>query len=142
MSLTITREQRDALYDQIFDRLSGIGDVWLAASMASYETATRLGREYSDDLRLVLDDLGWGDGSSGTVELTTPPDVLRRTLIRLRDAAVSCDSAQQEERARVRAEEERNRLVVEACQQVLTDLDEAPAPDAQMRAEAPGRCGT
>ena len=33
MKLTITAEQRDALYGQIFDRLSGIGDVWLAVSM-------------------------------------------------------------------------------------------------------------
>ena len=30
MSLTITAAQRDALYDQILDRLSGIGDIELA----------------------------------------------------------------------------------------------------------------
>jgi hypothetical protein len=123
MSLTVTAAQRDALYDQVFDQLSGIGDVWLAASTENYEVATRLGREYSDDLRLVLDDLGWGEGSSGTIELTTPPDVLRRTLIRLRDAAASLDANQQDERAEVREAEERNRLVMEACRRVLTSLD-------------------
>jgi hypothetical protein len=36
--------------------------VWLAVSHKNYDAADRLGREYSDDLRLVLDDLGWGEG--------------------------------------------------------------------------------
>jgi hypothetical protein len=119
----ITAEQRDALYDQIFDRLSGIGDVWIAASQESYDAAERLGREYSDDLRLIQDDLGWGEGPSGAIELTTPPDVLRRAFTRLRNAAVGLDASQQEERAEVREAEERNRLVVETCRQALTDLD-------------------
>lgn len=61
MTVTINSAQRDALYDQILDRLSGIGDIWLAASAKEYETADRLGREYSDELRLVLEDLRWGD---------------------------------------------------------------------------------
>ncbi len=97
MTLTITAEQRDALYGQILDRLSGIGDIELAVRAENYEAADHLGREYSDDLRLVTDDLGWGEGTGETVELTTPPDVLRRALSRLRDAAVSHDASQREE---------------------------------------------
>jgi hypothetical protein len=128
MSLTITAQQRDALYDRILDRLSGIGDVWLAACAENFDAAERLGREYSDDLRLVLDDLGWGDGAGTTIELTTPPDVLRRALTRLRDAAVSLDASQQAERAELRASEERNRFVVETCRQVLVGLDETQRP--------------
>jgi hypothetical protein len=58
MSLAITSRQRDALYDRILDRLSGIGDVWLAVCAENYGAAERLGREYSDDLGLVLDDPG------------------------------------------------------------------------------------
>jgi hypothetical protein len=123
MTLTITAKQRDALYDQIFDRLSGIGDVWLAVCAESYDAADRLGRQYSDDLRLVTDDLGWGEGTGDAVELTTPPDVLRRALSRLRDAAVGLDAYQEQERAEVRDFEERNRLVAEACQEVLAGLD-------------------
>lgn len=128
MNLTITAAQRDALYDQIFDRLSGIGDVWIAASNENYDLAARLGREYSDDLRLVLDDLGWGEGLGGPIGLTTPPDVLRRALTRLRDAAVNLDAGQEKERAEVREAEERNRLVVEACRRVLAGLDETQRP--------------
>lgn len=127
MSLTISAEQRDALYDQIFDRLSGIDDVWLAVSMGDYEAAERLGREYSDDLRLVLDDLGWGDGPGGAIDLTAPPDILRRAFTRLGDAALHLDADQQQERAEVREAEKRNRLVVEACRQVLTSLDSEAA---------------
>lgn len=123
MTLTISAEQRDALYDQIFDRLSGIGDVWLAVRAENFDAAGRLGREYSDDLRLVLDDLGWGDGPGRNVELTAPPDVLRRVFSRLHEAAVSMNAYQEQERAEVRDVEQRNRLVVEACQEVLAGLD-------------------
>ena len=119
---TITAEQRDALYDQILDRLSGIGDVWLAVCAENYDAVDRLAQTYADDLRLVLDDLGWGDGPGGPIELSTPPDVLRRVLTRLRDAAVGLDASQQEERAEAQESAQRNRLVVEACRHVLADL--------------------
>jgi hypothetical protein len=82
---------------QILDRLSGIEDIWLAASTERYETADRLGREYSDELRLLLDDLGWGDGPEAqTVELTTAPDVLRRVFGRLRDTVAEERAVRQE----------------------------------------------
>ncbi|MCW2988815.1 MAG: hypothetical protein JWM24_1753 [Solirubrobacterales bacterium] len=42
MSLTITAQQRDALYDRILDRLSGIGDVWLAARAENFDAAVSL----------------------------------------------------------------------------------------------------
>lgn len=124
MAVMITAEQRDALYDQILDRLSGIGDVWLAASAEDYETADRLGREYSDELRLVHDDLGWGDGPhEETIRLAAPADVLRRVFGRLRESAMG-ERAQSAPRwAESRKHEERNRLVFEACEAVLGGLD-------------------
>jgi len=126
MAVTITAEQRDALYDRILDRLSGIEDVWLAASSADYDTADRLGREYSDELRLVLDDLGWG-GRPGDedVELTTDPDVLRRVFGRLRDSTAGERAAQATSWAEGRVLEHRNRLVGEACAAVLDALGDA-----------------
>jgi hypothetical protein len=123
VTATITHAQRDALYDQVLDRLSGIEDIWLAASSGRYETADRLGREYSDELRLVLDDLGWGDGPGlETIELAGAPDVLRRVFGRLRETVA-------DERAHRHADwienhelEERTRLVGEACESVLGTL--------------------
>lgn len=122
MVFTITAEQRDALYGQIVDRLGGIDDIRIVVQAGNFEAAERLGREYSDDLRLLLDDLGFGEGTGKPVELTTPPDVLARVLTRLRDAASSHAASVEEERWEARAMEERNRLVVGACQEVLASL--------------------
>lgn len=122
MAFTITAEQRDALYDQILDRLSGIGDVWVSVERRDYSAASRLGRAYTDDLLLVMEDLGWGEGTGAPVELTASPDLLRRALSRLRDAATSHTASHEKEWAEGRQMEERNRLVAQACRQVLADL--------------------
>ena len=123
MTLTITAAQRDALYDQILDRLSGIGDIELALHKEDYETAERLGQEYCDDLRLLLDDLGFGEGSGEPVELSSPADVLRRVLPRLRQLAERHAASQEPEWVEVNELRERNRLVSEACGTVLDALD-------------------
>jgi len=60
MSLTITREQRDAIYEVVIDHPSGIDDVWMAVDQRDFATAKRLGRLFAEDLRL-LEDLGWND---------------------------------------------------------------------------------
>lgn len=126
MAVTITAAQRDALYERILDRLSGIEDVWRAACAENYEVADRLGREYSDELRLVVDDLGWGEESGeATVELTTEPDLLRRVFSRLRESAADERAAQATSWAESRMFEERNRLVDETCASVLQALDES-----------------
>jgi hypothetical protein len=129
MNPRMSAAQRDALYDQILERLSGIGDVWIAVSSEDFEAAGRLGREYSDDLRLVLDDLGWGEGPEGAVELETPPDVLRRVFSRLRDTATDLRAGTEQERAELRELDERHQLVLEACCQVLDDLDATQSSD-------------
>ena len=123
MGLTITAEQRDALYDQLLDRLSGIGDIEIAIDAKNYDTAERLGREFSDDLRLLLDDLGLGEGSGEPVELSSPPAVLRRVLPRLRELAEAHAAALDEEVAEAAELKSRNRLVADACKTVLAELD-------------------
>jgi hypothetical protein len=123
MSTTVSAAQRDALYDQILDRLSGIGDIELAIRAENYDDAERIGRDYSDDLRLLLDDLGIGDGDGNPVELTTSPDVLRRVLPRLRQLALGYTASLKSELLEVQEVGERNRLVSEACEAVLADLD-------------------
>jgi hypothetical protein len=123
MSPTITAAQRDALYDQILDRLSGIGDIEVAIKAENYDDAERIGRDYSDDLRLLLDDLGIGDGDGKPVELTTPSDVLRRVLPRLQLLARNYTASLKPEMVEVQELSERNRLVSEACESVLAGLD-------------------
>jgi hypothetical protein len=130
--IRLSAAHRDALYEQILDRLSGIGDVWVAASARDFDTAGRLGQEYSDELRLVLNDLGWGEGPGRTIELTTPTDVLGRVASRLQASATSQRQSEESEWARVRDREEHNHLVIEACKTVLAGLDGElnPLPDA------------
>jgi hypothetical protein len=123
MSLTITAAQRDALYDQILDRLSGIGDIEVAIKAESYADAERIGREYSDELWLLLDDLGVGEGNGEPVELSAPPEVLRRALPRLRQLALGHSAGLEAEMAEVQEVRERNRLVSEACEAVMAGLD-------------------
>jgi hypothetical protein len=123
MTITITAEERDALYDLIIVRLSGISDIWLTVCSKDYDASNRLGRQYSDELRLIVDDLGWGKGTGEAIELKAPPDVLHRVLGRLRDLAVGQNAAEEKERTEVQQLEERNRLVVEASQRVLATLD-------------------
>ena len=120
--MTITAAQRDAVYDQLLDRLSGIGDIELAIQAEKYDAAERLGREYSDDLLLLLDDLGVGPGDGEPVQLTSPPDLLRRVLPRLRQLAEGMKAGQEAAWTESQALRHRTRLVADACDRVLSEL--------------------
>ncbi|MDX6626075.1 MAG: hypothetical protein QOE56_1064 [Solirubrobacterales bacterium] len=123
MTITVTPDQRDALLGEILIRLSGIEAVWYAAKEGKYEEAERLGREFSDILLLVLDDLGFGDGTGESIELKTAPVVVRRVLERVRQRA----KVQRETEHRGRVEKEDGEaeaaLVEEACDSLLAALD-------------------
>lgn len=120
--MRITAAERDALYDQIFARLSGLDEVWTAAQLGEYERADRVAREFSDDLRLLLDDLGWGEGSGEPLELGTPPEVLRRVCTRMRARAEGEREQQEEERSEAQGREERTQQVLSTCLRVLRSL--------------------
>jgi hypothetical protein len=120
VTVTIGAEQRDLLYGEVIARLPGIDSVWRAVERQDFEAADRLGWEYSDSLRLLVEDLGWGDRSSAGVELRTPPDVLRRSLERLRESAERWAADEAQERAET---ERRTRLLKKTCEEVLGLLD-------------------
>jgi len=117
----LSAAQGDALREHLISRLSGIGDVWLAVSQQDYATADRLAGEFSDDLRLLVDDLGW-QPQDGDLELSTPPDVLRRAFGRLRETADSQRLSEEAEWHELRRFMERNELLMEACNVVLANL--------------------
>ena len=58
MAVTIDREQRDAIYEEVLTDLTGVGDIWIALDGADYEKAREYRRRFERDMRL-LDDLGW-----------------------------------------------------------------------------------
>ena len=131
MKATISAEQRDALYDQILDRLTGIGDIEVSIRSGRFEAAERLGREYCDDLRLLVDDLGFGESDGEPVAPTAPAEVLRRTLTRLRDLALGHAASQEAEFAELRQIRDRSRLIAEACASVLDELGDTAAARGQ-----------
>jgi hypothetical protein len=87
MAITIDVDQRNALYDLLRLRISGLSDVSMALEKREYPDAARLGRWYAAELRL-LDDLGWAERSERTsFELTMSADELRPLLIRLQETS-------------------------------------------------------
>jgi hypothetical protein len=123
MSLTLTGEQGDALRGQIEIELDAFGDLKLLIERREFETANRMALQLSDDLRLMAEDFGWGEGSGGLIELRSPPDVLERTCTRLRELAASHRVSQEGEWEAARTEEKEDRLIEEACDTVLAGLD-------------------
>ena len=86
-SVAIGREQRDAIYADVVNHLSGVGDIYEKLDVGDVPYAQRLRREFEDDLRL-LDDLGWAEQEPDeSFDLTQAPDELERTVRRLRDDA-------------------------------------------------------
>jgi hypothetical protein len=127
VSIAITATQRDALYDEVLTHLSGIDGLWLAIEREDFVTADRLGREFADDLTLVLEDLGWGDEStdaSHAVELTTEVGVLRRVLPQLRARAARHLHTEDQAIRKLRSERSRAQLVMDTCDEVLTAVGE------------------
>ncbi len=123
MNIRLSAAHRDALYEHILNRLSGIADLWKAVDEQEFEQAARLGWEYSDYLRLILDDLGWGYGPGRTISLSAPPDVLQRVFTRLRELTIGLQESEADDWAEMRERVDRNRMVVEACDKVLGELD-------------------
>jgi hypothetical protein len=135
--VTITREQRDAIYELVIDHLSGIGDVWVCVESRDFAVAKRLGREFSEDLRL-LEDLGWAEAiEHETVALTLAPAELSRALARLHsDASGSLGIYV----SRPKDEEElaqRNVAASEALGEVLGQLAQPSAGEEDSRSPAP-----
>jgi hypothetical protein len=126
MPVKITAEQREALYVQVLDHLSGIGDLWLVIEAGEHEKADRLGHAFADDLRLLLDDLGWPGRSDlpadGSVELTVPPEDLRRVVGWLRDEAAEMFANTLPRSDGERELLNRTGLAVQACGSVLAAL--------------------
>lgn len=121
MPITLSAAHRDALYDLILIRLSGLGDLWPIIERGNFDEADRLGREFCDVLRLVLDDLGWGD-EGDVVTLSLPPTELARIFGRLREHAERAKRGREQELAEEQDVLERAQLAVAACDQVLEAL--------------------
>jgi hypothetical protein len=105
------------------DRLTAVDGIWLAVEAEDWDRAQRLGREYSDLLRLLADGLGWGRGSLGPVELSSPADVVRGAVEAIRREAGVETGEQRDMRLRVAEAQIDRRDTIDACDEILQSLD-------------------
>jgi hypothetical protein len=125
-TVTITGEQRRAIYHLIRAHLGGLSDVCLALDREDFATAEKLGLEFGEDFRL-LEDLGWEEGDNRPlIALTMPAEDLTETLKRLRAEAEGLFAESPDERRLTEEEEKakaRSRLVIETCDELIPSLD-------------------
>jgi hypothetical protein len=58
MGITIGREQRDAIYQEVALDLNGLTDLWTEFDRGNFDRARELRTRFELDMRL-LDDIGW-----------------------------------------------------------------------------------
>jgi hypothetical protein len=128
ITATIDRDQRDGLYELIRNHLGSVGDLWdVLERDKDFATAERLGLEFGEDFRL-LEEIGWKENEDReTFELTIPPHDLMEVLKRLHGEAERVllgSGTEREAREDDQETSERYQLGLDACEEVLVDLDE------------------
>ena len=125
---TIDRHQRDGLYELVRNHLGSVGDLWNALEdEEDFAKAEQLGIEFGEDFRLLAD-IGWqARDDRESFELTMPTHDLMEALKRLHGEAATVLSGSGTERESQEADAEtdaRFQLGLDACEEVLGDLDE------------------
>lgn len=126
-TITIDRDQRGGLYELVRNHLDSIEDFWVALERTKdFATAERMGKEFTEDFRL-LRDIGWSEYDvRESYVLTMPADELADFLSRLREEAthvlIEHGTEAQSSREDV-ATNQRFQVGHEACEEVLADLD-------------------
>jgi hypothetical protein len=132
--LSISRKQRNLLFERLARSLSRIDDLHLAIATDELEKGERFARDLHDDLTLLIMDLGWGEPRELTIELSTPAPVLRRVLERLRAEAECLDAG-----IDLRDPATENRELAATCDQLLQSIEAQHPEDARADAFAPPR---
>jgi hypothetical protein len=131
MNLTITRTERDALYDSLVTDLSAVGDISIDLDNDEPAHAKRLRRRFEVELRL-LDDLGWEkEPDREQFELTMPARELRPIIERIYWSAVGSLANHLEELVEDAAYQLKN--AVSACLGLLALLAEDGLLDTEMQ---------
>lgn len=122
MSISITQEERDALYNRIVVRLNGIDSVSRAVEEEDWEAAQELGQEFADLLHLVCADLGWGEEAKASFALTTPPDVLDRAALALLDLATFDKAHYDDEVQEAKESSDEAGYLIATCERIHSQL--------------------
>lgn len=120
--ITISRDERDALFNRIALRLNGIDAVRIATEDEDWEKAAVLGQEFSDLLALVSVDLGWGPGAGEEFKLRTPPEVLDRAIQAVEREASADYGIHHEDLLRARQAVGEAEVLLSTCQRITVAL--------------------
>lgn len=119
---TISRDERDALFNRIALRLNGIDAVRIATEDEDWERAAALGQEFSDLLALVCVDLGWGRGAGEEFKLRTPPEVLGRAIQAMEREASVDYGIHHEDLLMAREAVDEAKTLLRTCQRITAAL--------------------
>lgn len=127
-TITITREQRDGLYELVRNHLGSVGDLWDALEeIRDYAKAEQLANEFSEDFGLLAN-IGWAaEEDRESFELTMPIHDLMELVKRLHDEAEQVlvgKGTERQSREAERATEERYLRGLDACEELLVRLDD------------------
>lgn len=123
MAITISGDERSALFRRIVISLTGIDDVYRSVEEKDWAEAQQLSQQFSALLWFVNNDLGWGEGSSGTLALTTPPDVLREAIGFLLKVASVDRLHHERDRDEASEDVEEVRQLQETCERILEAIE-------------------
>lgn len=118
---TFTSQQRHALYKAVLTDLSGITQLSEALEREDYESAYRLARHYSDDLLLILNDLGFGELRRSR-QFKSPRDVITRVLTRLAQRAAEEQRSEANYWDQAHQYEEETEVLGATCHQMLDEM--------------------
>jgi putative protein kinase ArgK-like GTPase of G3E family len=122
MTVTITRAQREALYQEMLTDLSGVGDIYITLNAGNGDGARRLWQRFDAELRL-LDQLGWDAADPREqVAVDLRPGSLVRVLAHMQERAEHTVSEELADRDENRAIAQRAVEVLAACRSVLAQL--------------------
>jgi hypothetical protein len=129
MAIQISPEQRRALYKRMLDQLRSFDDLMNAVEAGDLESAYRSGRRFLDALRLIQEEIGWGEHHAGSLELRCiPSQELSSILNRIREEAAAQHERERPEQEEFQATWNATGLVRDTCDELIALLLRSPQP--------------
>jgi hypothetical protein len=126
-SVLLSPDLKAAIRQYVIAHLARIeGELLFAQVRDDPEQMAEFALAYSDELRLLAEDLGWGPGAPVDGALRTPPEVLRRLFSRLR---ADEEQVKKELVEGLDDDELLTERVMAATSEVLRQLDDSGGPN-------------
>lgn len=119
MKVTFHNECCEALNEALLAHVSGLPDFTRLVDRGEVEKASHVGREYVDDLLLLLDGIDLDDDGRGQIDLGVLVSSPECVFGRIRQDAIDLRDSEQIERAEQEAMWRKTDRVIEVCDEIL-----------------------